>query len=71
MEARLGVGFRDVRVHSDGAAQRSAAEIGARAYTSGSHVVLGAGGADQRTLAHELEHVIQQRQGPVDGHEPQ
>ncbi|KUN86414.1 DUF4157 domain-containing protein [Streptomyces griseoruber] len=67
MEARLGAGFADVRVHTDGAAQRSAAEIGARAYTSGNHVVIGAGGADRHTLAHELTHVIQQRRGPVAG----
>ncbi|MFI6151609.1 DUF4157 domain-containing protein [Kitasatospora sp. NPDC051170] len=67
MEARLGADFGDVRVHDDSTAQRSAAEVGARAYTSGSHVVIGAGGADKHTLAHELTHVIQQRQGPVAG----
>ncbi|MEU9253800.1 DUF4157 domain-containing protein [Streptomyces sp. NPDC048270] len=67
MESRLGADFSDVRIHTDGAARASAAEVGARAYTSGSHVVVGAGGADKRTLAHELTHVIQQRQGPVAG----
>ncbi|MEU3373933.1 DUF4157 domain-containing protein [Streptomyces sp. NPDC006660] len=67
MESRLGADFGDVRVHNDVTAQRSAAEIGARAYTSGSHVVVGRGGADRHTLAHELTHVIQQRQGPVAG----
>ncbi|WP_436737189.1 eCIS core domain-containing protein [Streptomyces sp. BBFR102] len=67
MEGRLGADFSDVRVHDDGAAKASAAEIGARAYTSGSHVVLGDGGNDRHTLAHELTHVIQQRQGPVAG----
>ncbi|MEU3747950.1 DUF4157 domain-containing protein [Streptomyces narbonensis] len=67
MEARLGADFSDVRVHDDSAARASAAEVGARAYTSGSHVVIGAGGADKHTLAHELTHVIQQRQGPVAG----
>ncbi|WP_435880405.1 eCIS core domain-containing protein [Streptomyces zaomyceticus] len=67
MESRLGADFSDVRVHDDGAARASSAEIGARAYTSGSHVVLGAGGGDKHTLAHELTHVIQQRQGPVSG----
>ncbi|MEU3528969.1 DUF4157 domain-containing protein [Streptomyces sp. NPDC038707] len=65
MEARLGADFSDVRVHTGGAARASAAEVGARAYTSGNHVVLGDGGADRHTLAHELTHVIQQRQGPV------
>ncbi|MFF8784021.1 DUF4157 domain-containing protein [Streptomyces sp. NPDC015125] len=67
MEARLGADFSDVRIHSDAAAKASAAEVGAHAYTSGSHVVIGDGGADQHTLAHELTHVIQQRQGPVAG----
>ncbi len=67
MEARLGADFSDVRLHTGPAAQRSAAEIGARAYTSGNHVVIGAGGGDRHTLAHELTHVIQQRQGPVAG----
>lgn len=67
MEARLGADFSDVRIHTGGAARASAAEVGARAYTSGSHVVIGEGGADRHTLAHELTHVIQQRQGPVAG----
>lgn len=67
MEARLGADFSDVRIHSDSAAKASAAEVGARAYTSGSHVVIGDGGNDRHTLAHELTHVIQQRQGPVAG----
>ncbi|WP_234327827.1 DUF4157 domain-containing protein [Streptomyces sp. NRRL F-2664] len=67
MEARLGADFSDVRIHDDSAAKASAAEVGARAYTSGSHVVIGSGGGDRHTLAHELTHVIQQRQGPVAG----
>ncbi|MEV6394492.1 DUF4157 domain-containing protein [Streptomyces sp. NPDC051907] len=67
MEARFGADFGSVRLHTDAAAQRSAAEIGARAYTSGDHVVIGQGGADKHTLAHELTHVVQQRQGPVAG----
>ncbi|MDT0566221.1 DUF4157 domain-containing protein [Streptomyces sp. DSM 3412] len=67
MESRLGADFSDVRVHTDSAARASAAEVGARAYTSGSHVVIGDGGGDKHTLAHELTHVIQQRQGPVAG----
>ncbi|WP_372236713.1 DUF4157 domain-containing protein [Streptomyces sp. MNU77] len=67
MEARLGADFSDVRIHTDAAAKASAAEVGARAYTSGNHIVIGDGGADKHTLAHELTHVIQQRQGPVAG----
>ncbi|MEU9100849.1 DUF4157 domain-containing protein [Streptomyces sp. NPDC048361] len=67
MEGRLGADFSDVRIHNDSAAKASAAEVGARAYTSGNHVVIGDGGSDKHTLAHELTHVIQQRQGPVAG----
>ena len=67
MAARLGADFSDVRVHADAAAQRSAVELGARAYTSGEHVVVGPGGGDKHTLAHELVHVLQQRRGPVAG----
>ncbi|MFJ7907430.1 DUF4157 domain-containing protein [Kitasatospora sp. NPDC096204] len=67
MEARFGADFSDVRIHSGPAARSSAAEVGALAYTSGSHVVVGAGGGDRHTLAHELAHVIQQRRGAVAG----
>ncbi|MFF0739181.1 DUF4157 domain-containing protein [Streptomyces sp. NPDC004111] len=67
METRLDADFSDVRIHDDSAARASAAEVGARAYTSGSHVVIGQGGGDMHTLAHELTHVIQQRRGPVAG----
>ncbi|MEU0675314.1 DUF4157 domain-containing protein [Streptomyces sp. NPDC006172] len=66
MSARFGgVDFSSVRVHTDAVAQRSAAEIGASAYTSRDHVVWD--GRDKHTLAHELTHVVQQRQGPVSG----
>jgi hypothetical protein len=67
MEARLGADFSAVRVHTGPAAEQSATALGARAYTSGENVVLGAGGDDRHTLAHELTHVIQQRSGPVSG----
>ncbi|MGW6457814.1 eCIS core domain-containing protein [Streptomyces sp. NPDC055078] len=67
MEQRLGADFSSVRLHDDTTARTSAAELGARAYTSGEHVVIGEGGRDRHTLAHELTHVIQQRQGPVAG----
>lgn len=67
MEARLGADFADVRIHDDAAARASAAQVGARAYTSGNHIVVGDRGNDRHTLAHELTHVIQQRQGSVAG----
>lgn len=59
--------FSRVRVHSGGAAEVSAARIGARAYAFGEHVVLGAhapaqgSSAGRRELAHELAHVAQQQ----------
>jgi len=67
MEGRLGADLSDVRVHAGAAARAAAAAVGAQAYTVGSHVVIGDGGGDKRTLAHELTHVIQQRSGPVAG----
>ncbi|MFG2995251.1 DUF4157 domain-containing protein [Streptomyces sp. NPDC048340] len=73
MEARLGHDFSDVRVHTDTAADESARAMGARAYTSGSHLVFQEGAFDPgstdgaTTLAHELTHVVQQRSGPVAG----
>ena len=54
-------------MHTDDAARASADAVGARAYTSGDHVVIGPGAADRHTLAHELTHVIQHRQGLVTG----
>lgn len=62
-----GANFSDVRVHDDAAAKASAAEIGAHAYTSGNHIVIGEGGQNTHTLIHELTHVLQQRQGEVSG----
>jgi Domain of unknown function (DUF4157) len=73
MEQSLGHDFGDVRVHTDRQAADSAASVQAKAYTAGSNVVFGdgqyaPGTADgDRTLAHELTHVVQQRSGPVDG----
>jgi hypothetical protein len=58
--------FSQVRVHADDAAARSAEEIGALAYTAGTHVVFGPGqfapetSQGRQLLAHELTHVVQQ-----------
>jgi hypothetical protein len=73
MEASFGQSFSDVRVHTDEKASRSAESVGANAYTVGSDIVFKSGQFNtasttgQRTLAHELTHVVQQRSGPVDG----
>ncbi len=73
MESRLGHDFTDVRVHDDAGAHASATAVNAHAYTVGSHVVFQRDRYDptstegRTTLAHELTHVVQQRNGPVDG----
>jgi hypothetical protein len=73
MEQALGADLSDVRIHNDGAAAASAQAVQAHAYTVGNDVVFGSGlyqpdtPAGQRMLAHELTHVVQQRNGPVDG----
>jgi len=73
MEGRFGTDFGGVRVHTDGQAAASASAVNAHAYTVGNDIVFGGGRYDpasptgQRTIAHELTHVVQQRSGPVDG----
>jgi len=68
-EPRFGRDFSAVRVHTDGVAAGSAAQIAARAYTVGNNVVFGAGQwspattAGRKLLAHELAHVAQQTGG--------
>ncbi len=73
MESAFGASFGDVRVHTDDQASRSAEAVGANAYTVGSDMVFKSGQYDpgssggQKTIAHELSHVVQQSKGPVDG----
>ena len=67
MESRFGHDFSQVRVHSNAAAEQSARAVNALAYTVGRDIVFNAGryapktSAGQRLLAHELTHVVQQR----------
>ncbi|HEX6369491.1 MAG TPA: DUF4157 domain-containing protein [Longimicrobium sp.] len=69
MESRFSHDFSHVRVHADGRAARAAFLMDARAFTTGDHVVFGAGefapqtDAGRRLLSHELTHVVQQRAG--------
>jgi outer membrane protein OmpA-like peptidoglycan-associated protein len=69
MEQRFGYDFSGVRVHTDAAAEQSAREVSAHAYTVGQDVVFGAGRFAPRTqegrrlIAHELTHVLQQQEG--------
>lgn len=73
MEERMGHDFSDVRVHTGDAADASARSVSAHAYTVGSNIVFQRGAYEpgsssgQTLLAHELTHVVQQRNGPVDG----
>lgn len=66
MEQRFGHDFSGVRVHTDEHAANSASQLGARAYALGNHIVFNRGefrpdsAAGQKTLAHELTHVLQQ-----------
>lgn len=75
MESSFGQDFSDVRIHTDSKASASAESVGANAYTVGNDMVFRSGHFDsssptgQRTIAHELTHVVQQRSGPVDGTE--
>jgi hypothetical protein len=70
-EPAFGVNFAQVRIHDDQRAADAAVAVDARAYTSRNHVVFGAGRfapgtpAGDRLLAHELAHVVQQSQGPI------
>jgi len=59
--------FGHVRVHSGPVARRSAEELGALAYTTGSHIVLGGGRVDDEVMYEEVDHVRQQALGPVPG----
>ena len=62
MERSFGRDLSAVRVHTGAAAQRAAAAIKARAFTSGHNIFLGAGESptNRALIAHELTHVVQQ-----------
>lgn len=73
MEAKLGHDFSDVKIHTDGKAAEAATSVQAKAFTTGNEVVFNAGNYQPDTsegkhmLAHELTHVVQQRNGDVAG----
>lgn len=64
---RFDFDFSRVRIHTDGEAALSADALGARAYAAGEHIVFGRneyaphGWPGRFLLAHELAHVVQQR----------
>jgi hypothetical protein len=74
MESRFGHDFSGVRVHTGERAAESARSVNALAYTVGRDVVFGTGQyspgtmVGKRLLAHELTHVVQQRQIPTTLH---
>ena len=73
MEASMGHDFGDVRVHTGSNAATAAKSVQAQAFTVGNELVFNEGkynpssAEGQRTIAHELTHVVQQRSGPVPG----
>lgn len=66
MGYRFGYDFSRVRVHTGAAAEQSARDVNAHAYTVGNDIVFGSGRfapgvhEGQRLVAHELTHVVQQ-----------
>ena len=73
MEGSFGHDFSDVRVHTDESAADAAQALHARAYTVDRDVVFGAGqyapqgSGGRKLIAHELAHVVQQKQGGSTG----
>jgi hypothetical protein len=71
MERRLGHDFRSVRVHADGDADAMTRSVSAEAFTVGNDIYFRSGRFLPSTrlgswlLAHELAHVVQQRQPTV------
>ncbi|MEW1640928.1 DUF4157 domain-containing protein [Streptomyces sp. NPDC091219] len=66
-ETAYGMDFGHVRVHNGPVAQRSAEELGALAYTTGSHIVLGGSSVEDEVMFEEVDHIRQQALGPVPG----
>jgi outer membrane protein OmpA-like peptidoglycan-associated protein len=70
MEPRFGYDFSGVRVHTDAAAEQSARDVSANAYTLGLDIVFDTGRfapetqEGRRLIAHELTHVVQQKGSP-------
>jgi hypothetical protein len=69
----MGHDFSDVKVHTGSEAASASKSVQAQAFTVGNEIVFNDGKYNpgspdgDRTIAHELTHVVQQRQGDVDG----
>ncbi len=70
MDAAFGQDFGDVRVHTGDAASDAASGFNARAFAYGSDILFGSGQfapgskSGDELIAHELQHVVQQRTAP-------
>lgn len=71
MRADLGSEASNLRIHTDEAENRKARRLGARAFTKGQDIYFDEGEyrpstqEGRRLVAHELAHVLQQREGPT------
>ena len=69
MESRFGHSFAHVRVHTNAEAAALSRETGARAFTTGRHIIFNraeyrpASDVSRQLVAHELTHVLQQQGG--------
>jgi hypothetical protein len=68
MEGHFGADFSGVKVHQDPAADALAANMSARAFTTGSDIFLRSSerAGDSNLMAHELTHVVQQSAAPME-----
>jgi Domain of unknown function (DUF4157) len=66
LEQSLGQDLQSVRVHKDERSNLAADSLGAHAFTHGPNIFLGsrAQPSDTRLMAHEVAHVVQQKNGP-------
>jgi hypothetical protein len=73
IEEGVGTSLESVRVHTDGEADKLAAEVESIAFTSGQDIFFRQGMYNPHTpeglrlLTHEATHTVQQAQGPVEG----
>ena len=69
MESAFGTSFEDVRVHTDSESAALNRSISAKAFTTGSDIFMGDGAStsDNKLMAHELTHVVQQRSMDTSG----
>ena len=76
MNQAFGQDFGEVRIHTGGQAEKSAEELGARAFTSGKDIFFGEGQYDptssrgKELLGHELAHVVQQDSDAINAQDP-